>query len=113
MSDFDNKDIVPAGAEGKKKAAFDMETWWNKRNLAERIVLGIAFALVAVGGMAAFTYVFMLVWNLVIPAIFGAGVVNFWQALGLQVLSWIIFGSGNAPRGKKRKVHIHFGGAKA
>jgi hypothetical protein len=40
-----------------------------------------------------FGYVTMLLWNWLVPALFSGPVINFWQALGLLVLSKILFGS--------------------
>ncbi|MDR2804922.1 MAG: hypothetical protein LBB85_04655 [Dysgonamonadaceae bacterium] len=42
--------------------------------------------------IAIFSVVFMLLWNWLIPDIFGGKVINFWQALGLLALSRILFG---------------------
>ena len=44
-------------------------------------------AIVAVGGA-----VVMLLWNWLMPAIFGLGAVSFWQALGILVLCRLLFG---------------------
>jgi hypothetical protein len=44
--------------------------------------------------LAGFSAVVMLLWNALVPAIFGLAVINFWQALGLLVLARILFGSG-------------------
>lgn len=56
---------------------------------AFKILKVIAFVLffVAVGGL-----VVMNLWNWLIPAIFGLKVISFTQALGLLVLSKILFG---------------------
>ena len=56
---------------------------------AFKILKVITFVLlfVAVGGL-----VFMNLWNWLIPAIFGLKVISFTQALGLLVLSKILFG---------------------
>jgi hypothetical protein len=43
--------------------------------------------------IAAFGAVFMLLWNWLMPVIFGLVTVNFWQALGLLVLARLLFGS--------------------
>ena len=37
-------------------------------------------------------WVTMLLWNWLIPAIFGLGTITFWQALGLIVLVKLVFG---------------------
>lgn len=42
--------------------------------------------------LAAFGAVLMLLWNLLVPGIFGLTTINFWQALGLLALSRILFG---------------------
>jgi len=42
--------------------------------------------------LAAVSGAVMLLWNLLIPAIFGLTAINFWQALGLFVLARILFG---------------------
>jgi hypothetical protein len=53
--------------------------------IAGMILLGIAAG-------AAFTLAVMLLWNSLIPSIFGLGIISFWQALGLLVLSRLLFG---------------------
>ena len=40
-----------------------------------------------------FSAVVMLLWNLLIPEIFGLNMINFWQAAGLLILSRILFSS--------------------
>ena len=47
--------------------------------------------------LAVFGLVTMLLWNSVLTAVIGVSVITFWQALGILVLSKILFG--------------HFGGA--
>lgn len=56
--------------------------------------------------LAVFSAVVMLLWNILIPNIFGLTAINFWQALGLLILSRILFG-GFIKGGccKRRKVH--------
>jgi hypothetical protein len=46
---------------------------------------------------AIFGVAVMLLWNLLIPALFGLSAVNYWQALGLLVLCRILFGGFNLP----------------
>jgi len=50
-----------------------------------------AFGVVAVG---VFGWIIMLLWNWLVPALFGGPLVNFWQALGLLLLSKILLWSG-------------------
>ncbi|KAA6321895.1 hypothetical protein EZS27_028507 [termite gut metagenome] len=42
--------------------------------------------------IAGFSAVVMLLWNALVPAIFGLAVINFWQALGLLALARLLFG---------------------
>jgi hypothetical protein len=48
----------------------------------------------ALGALALISYIVMLLWNALIPVIFHLGVISFWQALGLLILSKILFGFG-------------------
>jgi hypothetical protein len=51
--------------------------------------------IVALFGVLALTvlgFVTMLLWNWLMPALFGLARVGFWQALGLVVLSRVLFG---------------------
>ncbi|MDR0688208.1 MAG: hypothetical protein LBF55_05930 [Prevotellaceae bacterium] len=52
-----------------------------KRSL--HFVWHVLWGLAAVAGFGA---VFMLLWNALVPQIFGITAINFWQALGLLVL---------------------------
>jgi hypothetical protein len=49
---------------------------------------------------ALFTFVIMRLWNWLMPPLFGLHAITFWQALGLFILSKILFGSfrGAGPR---------------
>lgn len=44
---------------------------------------------------AAMTAAVMLLWNWLMPVLFGLSVITFWQALGILILSKIIFGGGH------------------
>lgn len=41
---------------------------------------------------AALVWATMLLWNALLPAIFGVTIINYWQALGLLVLGRLLFG---------------------
>lgn len=58
-------------------------------------ILVIAFLL-------AFGYAFMLLWNWLMPEIFGLTVIGYWQAVGILALSKILFG-GIGCRGSEKK----------
>lgn len=53
---------------------------------------GFKFGLFAILFLAVFTFVVMSLWNWLMPALFGWHVISFWQALGLLILSKILFG---------------------
>ena len=54
-----------------------------------RFLTPIGFLAVVAGGGA----VVMLLWNWLMPAIFGLITISFWQALGILVLCRLLFGS--------------------
>jgi len=56
------------------------------------ILRGLKFALLAVLFLGLFSFVVMSLWNWLTPALFGWRLITFWQALGLLVLSKILFG---------------------
>jgi Ca2+/H+ antiporter, TMEM165/GDT1 family len=58
--------------------------FWIKR----AIFIPIAIA----AGVFIFGTVVMYLWNAIIPAVLGLGVITFWQAIGILVLSKILFG---------------------
>jgi len=61
----------------------------------------IGFALLAVAAVAGFSLAVMLLWNAIIPGIFGLGIINFCQALGLLVLTRILFGGFGHGMGRR------------
>ncbi|UHG91850.1 hypothetical protein [Spirosoma oryzicola] len=65
-----------------------MRRFWFRRGLR---FLGFAILFVGLAGL-----VVMALWNALLPAIFGVTTINWLQALGLLVLSRILFGG---PRG--------------
>jgi hypothetical protein len=65
-----------------------MENNWVKRNKWIFFVAPLALVLfIWIGGE-----VVMLLWNWLLPAIFGWKLITFWQALGLLALCRILFG---------------------
>jgi hypothetical protein len=57
-----------------------------------RILKGLRMLAFATVALAAFGYVVMSLWNAVLPSVTSLHVITFWQALGLLVLSRILFG---------------------
>jgi uncharacterized membrane protein len=71
-----------------------------KRN---RIARGIKIALLAIVAIAVFGFAVMSLWNWLMPALFGWRVITFWQALGLVVLSKILFGGFHTHAGSRAR----------
>lgn len=59
--------------------------YWIKR----AIFIPIAIA----AGIFIFGGVVMLLWNGILPAVLGVSTITFWQAIGILLLSKILFGS--------------------
>lgn len=68
-------------------------------------IKGIIFIPIAIAaGVFVFGSVVMLLWNALLPSVFGIGTITFWQALGILVLSKILFG-GFAGGHHNRRFH--------
>jgi hypothetical protein len=52
----------------------------------------------------------MLLWNALLPAVIGVGTITFWQAIGILILSKILFGGFSGGHGHHRH-HGHYGHA--
>jgi hypothetical protein len=55
----------------------------------------------AIVAVAVFGFVVMSLWNWLMPALFGWRLISFWQALGLVILSKILFGGIHSHRGRR------------
>jgi len=64
------------------------------------IVKIIVFLIIAV---AVFGQAVLHLWNWLMPSLFGLPVITFWQALGLMVLSWLLFGGLRGFHGSHRR----------
>lgn len=70
----------------------------------------LMFAPVAILAFALFIYLIMLLWNWLMPAIFGLNPLTYWQTLGLLVLAKILFGfgfgggGGESPKFMRRRL---------
>lgn len=95
MSDQDRKNKEKAWEEKIKKQWKD-ERWWDERTLPQKILLGIGFAVLGLGLLAFGGWVIMLLWNWLMPEIFGLPVIGYWQTIGLFILSKIFFSCGGS-----------------
>jgi hypothetical protein len=88
-----------------------MGEWWEERSLAQKILLGIGFGILGVGLLALFGWLVMLLWNWLMPELFGLKRLGYWQAWGLLALCTILFkgfgsGRGDNRSDRKRKRHL-------
>ena len=65
---------------------------WKRRSPLHWIRMGVLFAVFAAATAFVFGYVAMSLWNWLMPTLFGLKTLDYWQAIGLLVLSWIFFG---------------------
>lgn len=85
----------------KKVAGF-----WGVR-IGAPVAGGLMLAL-----LLAFLFGFFvkLLWNWLMPEIFGLGLITYWQAFGLVLLTRMLFGTwGQVARGVPPGVHLHAG----
>ena len=68
-----------------------MKRRWILKGL--KIAVFIALAVLTLG------FIVMTLWNSLMPALFGWKLIGFWQAVGLLILSKILFGGFRGPRG--------------
>ena len=66
------------------------------------ILKGIKIALFVAAAVLVFGYVVMSLWNWLVPALFSGPVIGWWQAIGLLVLSKILFGGMRGGPGRWR-----------
>lgn len=73
-----------------------------------RILRGLKMALFGVVAVTTVGFVVMELWNVLMPSIFEVRAITFWQALGLLVLSKLLFGSFRPQMGGprwRRRMH--------
>lgn len=63
------------------------------------VIWGLKLVLLAAVGVAALGLVVMGLWNWLAPDLFGGRLISFWQAIGLLVLSKLLFGGFRGPWG--------------
>jgi predicted membrane chloride channel (bestrophin family) len=62
----------------------------------------LKFVVIAVLALTVFGFVVMQLWNWLTPTLFGWHVITFWQALGILILSKILFGGFRGRPGPHR-----------
>ena len=74
-----------------------LHTWKRRRYF---FFLFIPLIMLAIGAVV------MYLWNAIIPAVLGLGVITFWQAIGILLLSKILFGGFRGAHGH-HNFHSH------
>jgi len=64
-----------------------------------RIVRVLMFATMALLFFAVFGFVVKWLWNWLMPGLFGLRLIGYWQAVGILILSKILFGGFRGPAG--------------
>lgn len=73
-----------------------------KRN-KKKFWLAIPCIIAAIG---LFVWFFQWLWNILLPDILGVKAINYWQSLGILVLSKILFGGFNGKKKFGRRHHF-------
>ena len=63
-----------------------------------RKLLAGRYFVIGIFGLAALTVLIFFLWNWLVPAIFNGPVITFWQAVGILILSKILFSGFGRPR---------------
>jgi hypothetical protein len=66
-------------------------------------IAGIVFIGLLVGALVALVFAFptMLLWNWLMPNLFGLPIITFWESLGLCILARFLFGAGASSSSSK------------
>lgn len=103
--------LVDGDPDPGKEDREGFDAWWEERSLPQKILAGIGFGILGIGFLALLGLVVMLLWNWLMPEIFGLKQLNYWQAWGLLVLCWILFknwsfGDNDSSSERKRKRQL-------
>ena len=84
----------------------------NKVKKVVTIIFWVILGAIGITALALlFGYVVMLLWNWLMPAIFGLGIISFWQAVGIIILAKLLFGGfsgGGSKRSSKKRMGKRF-----
>ena len=69
------------------------------RKRIRKLMVMIPIGIVAV---FLFGFIVMSLWNWLVPALFGGKLITFWQALGVLILSRLLFGGFSRHGGRRR-----------
>lgn len=81
------------------------------KNKAEKFFHGffkVVFMIIAaIIFLLLFGYGFMLLWNWLMPEVFGLPILSYWQAVGVLVMAKLLFGSFEGMNSKKGSKKTH------
>src|SRR5512138_1619361 len=77
---------------------------WSPLKIVGMVVAGIVGALIFA---LAFGYFVMLLWNWLMPQLFGITKIYFWQAFGIILLARLIFGTAGHHGPPHHRHHNH------
>jgi hypothetical protein len=63
------------------------------------LLRAVKIGMIALVAVTAMSFLVMTLWNVLLPGIFSLPTITFWQALGLLVLSKLLFGGFRPPAG--------------
>jgi hypothetical protein len=69
------------------------------RRRTRRLVRFLMFLPLGIAFLALFGWIVMLLWNSLMPALFGLKTITYWQAWGLVILGRILFGGWRGAAG--------------
>ena len=75
-----------------EKMCRDKKSFFGKSKL-KKVLIVLFMVGVFISTSALFSFLVMLLWNAVIPDVFGLTVINFWQSAGILILSRVFFGN--------------------
>lgn len=67
----------------------------------------VIFIPIAIAALFLFGWVVMHLWNSILPGVIGVATITFWQAVGILVLSKILFGGFKGCHGHSGFHHNH------
>ena len=90
--------------------AYEKMTRGQSRGLRVLRIIGVAIAGVCLAALFAllFGWLVMLLWNWLMPSLFGIKAITYWQAFGITILAKILFSGFHGHHGNSHKAdHIH------
>jgi hypothetical protein len=79
---------------------------WGAMRIVAMIVGGVVVACVFA---LAFGWLVMLLWNWLMPMLFGLKVITYWQAFGIVILSKLLFSGIGSHHKRHHGLHDHHG----